>query len=148
MTDTYKKIISDSLYITCVELLNSGESFNILLDNHDNWDKPLPEQLQKESRFIVSIKEQTLEDSYVDKDQNIVINTQFGEEIYSKVLENADISALMNTDNKSAIIGKPFIEKPQQSQIKIKLNQMKEPGEEGINNSMAYFKKNNPKMFE
>lgn len=144
MTEGYKKILSNYVYNVCVEMLLNKEEFNILLDNHNNWNMPLPENLRKEKQFSISINQQTLDDSYIDDNGNIVINTMFGDEEYSKVLENADISGLMDKSNKIVLCGKQFREVPQ---IDSTTTKQKIPSEEAVHNSMSYFKKNNPEMF-
>lgn len=145
MTQEYKEIISDMIYNTVLEFVQSGIDCTIIVHNNNNWNETLPERLQKSSQFILNITEQTMEDSYVE-DGKIVINTVFDEIEYSKIFEPADIGGIMGPDNKTPIMFKPFTEKPTLPMPKHTLGNTV-TDEEGLMNSMNMWKKYNPEMF-
>lgn len=147
MTQIYKDIIEENIYQIVVDLIVNQEGFTILLENHNNWEFPLPENLQKADKFVMDVKNQTLEDSYVDDEGNIIINTMFGEQENSKVLEMCDIAGIMNSDGKTPMFFKPFRTEPKKPEIVYTGKKFKEPSEEDLQVSMNAFKKYNPELF-
>ena len=149
MTENYKNILSESLHSMVKLFIENQEPFILLIQNHNNWDKALPDSLKEHEKFILDFKEQTLEDSYVE-DGEIILNTVFGEDDYTKVLHPYDIAAIMTLDMKSPLFFKPFVENPP---IELKEDKegrriYSEPNEDELRTSMDAFKKNNPELFE
>jgi len=145
MTENYKNIISEMIYETAVSLLQSGEEFAIIVQNHNNWNIELPDRLKSQSQFIMNIKEQTIDDSYVE-DGKIIINTEFDDQEYSKEFELADIAGIICIDGKTPIMVKPFIEEPKLP-IPTRTLGNNEVDEKGLQKSMEMWKKHNPELF-
>jgi hypothetical protein len=145
MTQEYKNIISDNIYNTVVDFVQSNIDCSIIVHNNNNWNKTLPERLESQSQFIMNITEQTMEDTYVE-DGKIIINTVFDEIEYSKVFEPADIGGLMGSDGKTPVMVKPFQEKPTLP-IPTKSLNNGEVDEKGLQKSMEMWKRNNPDLF-
>ena len=148
MTENYKEILSRGLYNVVADFISSQEDCCIVVENHNNWDNDLPERLQSQKQFILNINKQTLEDSYIDGNNKIVICTTFDDNEYSKVFEPCDISALLANDGKTPLMIKPFKEEPEIPEVTFDSKfKHTEPDIEGIANSMEAFRKNNPEMF-
>jgi len=158
MTNKYKEILSKGIYDTVAELIMQEEDFAIVVNNFNDWNVELPERLKSHEQFILNINKQTLEDSYVDDDWNIVINTVFDDYDYTKVFSPRDISALLANDGKSPIMIKPFKEtetnsktnsEPEKTEGEIEIDVFEERMKEdplGLKRSLDAFKINNPKM--
>lgn len=144
MTEEYKNIISSAIYRTVQELLGSQEEFSIIVQNHNNWNIDLPERLKTQSQFIMNIKEQTLEDSYVE-DGKIIINTEFDGQDYSKEFGYADIAGIIEINGKTPVMVKPFTELPEIPEPTKALNNKVD--EKGLQFSMESWKRNNPELF-
>jgi len=147
MTEDYKKILSNGIYKVISDYISTDTDCSIIVQNHNNWNIELPDRLKKEQQFILNIDKQTMEDSYIDEDSNIVINTVFDNVEYSKVFEPADIAGLVYKGN--SIMVKPFIETPKIPTPKKPLNNgtTNEVDENGVRKSMEMFKKHNPELF-
>ena len=144
MTQEYKDIISDMIYNTVSEFINSQEDCTIIVHNNNNWNEALPERLEKAPQYVLNLTEQTMEDSYVE-DGKIFISTMFDNIEYFKEFELADIAGIVGPDGKTPVIVKPFIEQPS-TPVPKKVGS-NEPDEKGIHKSMEMFKRNNPEMF-
>ena len=145
MTQEFKDVLSDSIYNTIGALIYNNIDCSIIVHNHNNWDKELPDRLKGQPQFIMSIKEQTMEDSYIDEGK-IIISTTFDGEEYSKEFEKADIGGLIGPDGKTPLMVKPFMEQPT-IPVPTKTLGNGEIDENGVLHSMEMFKRNNPEMF-
>jgi len=146
MTDITKDIINESNYNLIKNFILNNISFAMILDNHNNWDYEFPERLKSQKRFIIDIKEQALEDSYIENDK-IIIVIEIDNITYSKELEYADIFAIKEkADSEIPISTRPFAMAPKP--IKREGNSFIFPSEEDIQSSMKMFKKYNPKLFK
>jgi len=148
MTPEYREILSETIYTAVKMFITKQEPFVLLLQNHNNWSSDLPERLASQEKFMIKIEEETLESSFVENDE-VIINTRFGEDDYNIVLKPHDISAIMKNDMTEPIFYKPFIEYPK---VEVKKSDGKriftEPSEDELRPSMDAFKKNNPALFE
>ena len=120
-----------------------GEPFAILIQNHNDWDQPLPERLQKETNFIIKIDDQTLEDSYMVED-GIYVVTDFDGATYEKQFSMCDVAAIYDIDMRVPIMVKGFVEYPERTPKR----KYGEPSEEDVQRSMECFAKHNPDLFE
>ena len=59
MDNIYKEIISDSIMSLCIDLITNKIDFSIIVNNSDDWDRPLPERLKND--FIMNIDSVTLD---------------------------------------------------------------------------------------
>jgi len=141
-----KYIIASGYYDIVFASVQANVEISILMDNHNDWDKPLPEQLQKAEKFKLDIKGQTLEDSFIDENMEIQLQTIFGDQDYFKTLHLEDISGIFYKDQ--LIAGKPWVDKNEVKEIEeYSIKTFGIPSDEDIENSMKYFRKYNPKMF-
>jgi len=146
MTEIAKDIINESNYNLIKNFILNNISFAMILDNHNNWNYEFPERLKSQKRFIIDIKEQALEDSYIENNK-IVIVIEIDNATYSKELEYADVFAIKEkTESEIPISTRPFEMKPKP--IKIEGNSFIFPAEEDIQSSMKMFKKYNPNLFK
>jgi len=142
--DDYKEIVNEQVYKMCANFLECDIPFTILLDNHNNWDEKLPTRLVDKKQFLLNIKEQTLEDSYV-KDGKIVIITTIGDVEYIKELDYNDVSAVSKDDKTPPFINKQFITYPE---IKLKEKSDFKLDDTEILKSTLNFKRFNPHLFK
>lgn len=141
----YNETIEAALYQICLEFLMYKLPFTLLIDNHNNWSSPLPDRLRDKEQFLLNIKEQALEDSYIE-DGKIVIVTMIGDTEYTKKLDCCDIGAVSISEKTPPIIMKNFRTLPE---VEIKPGKQRiEPTEEGIIRSTLVFKKHNPQFFK
>lgn len=146
MKEEYKETIDAALYQMCLEFLMYKLPFTLLLDNHNNWSSQLPDRLRNKEQFLLNIKEQALEDSYVE-DGKIVIITTIDDIEYTKKLDFSDIAAVALSDKTPPILIKGFRTLPELPEIEIG-NKKANPTEEGITKSTLVFKKHNPHYFK
>jgi len=147
MTQTYKDILSENIFKMVSDFINFDTDCSIIVQNHNNWNIELPKRLKMQEQFILNVDKQTMENSYIDEDRKIVINTVFDNVEYSKVFESADIAGIVYKGN--PIMVKPFIETPKIPTPKKTLNNgvTDEVDEDGVRKSMEMFKKHNPELF-
>lgn len=105
-------IINDALVSLVKHFVAEQLPFTLIVDNHNNWDKPLPERLSSTTRFKLNVQNTDLSDSYIDKDGNIVITAGIDDIVYTKVLEACDIHSVGPLDKIDLVI-KQFIEEPE-----------------------------------
>lgn len=134
-------IINSALMELVCKFVSGSEPFSLIVDNHNNWDKPLPERLSKLPNFLLNIQNTDLEDSYVESNGDIVITAGIDDVVYTKVLEAADIHAIGYLGKPSLII-KQFKETPTLTPISPTM-----PSKEALQHSMDAFKKYNPSLF-
>ncbi len=142
--DNYKEIVNENIYKMCADFLSCKIPFTILIDNHNNWNNSLPARLSSKKKFLLNIKDQALEDSYVENGKIIIITTMEDME-FMKELDHNDISAVAKDDKTAPFISKPFVTYPKiisKGKLGYKLD------EEQLLKSTLNFKKHNPKMFK
>jgi len=105
MNENIKKLMINSSYEIARKLLEEGEDFRIIIWTEDNWNKALPEIILNSFpvRMVLDIKDMTLDDSYLNENDEIVIKTFFEGEEYIKTILKRDIVAVLDID------GQPFI---------------------------------------
>ena len=135
-----KEVISQNMYKTVIEIFKNNFDFCIVINNNNDWDNELPDRLKNEKAFLLEIVDDTKEDSYITEDNELVICTDFGGELFTKVLQKEDILGIYDI-NKKALVQKSFKEKHPIKEFVHKLKN--EPNPEKINNSMKMFKKYN-----
>ena len=141
------KIISENVLRTVIEIFKSNDDFCLVINNGNDWDKELPERLQKEQAFLVEIVEDTKKESYITEDNDLVLCTDFDGELYTKTLNKEDILGIFDIEKQ------PLLQKSFKEAHPIKEFQSKTINEYVINdtkvqNSMKQFMKNNPEMIE
>ena len=160
LTEEVKEVMRENAMALIAVLLDEEVPFNLVLWNKNNWDKPLPEDIMKKFplQIPLDVKEQTLEDSYFEEGIGVVINTFFHGKEYSKVLQEEEILGILDLAGHPLQLNnfKPEIEEKVKKEIGTKkelLSSLVAEGitEEGANNSINMFLKNNPdlkKMFK
>jgi len=143
LTERTTNHISYLTYTLAVELLETHTPFTLILDNHNDWDNELPERLQKE-QFVIDIKAQTLEDSFI-KDGKIIVVMLVDDMEFIKQLEPCDISAVALGVGLPPIIQKPFRENPEFKLAPMKKQEL--PSVADMTKSMAAIRKHNPHLF-
>ena len=147
MTDIMKDIINDAIYNMMSEFIINNVPFTFVLDNHNNWDKPLPSRLVDQKQILFDIKEDSLEDSFVENGE-ITIVVDLDGELYTKKIEPADILAIQESvKSKMPFIIRPFKMKPTQV-IRSKNKRQLTLDDAGIQHSMNMFRSHNPKYFK
>jgi len=165
--------VKDALRESALEiaeiLLLEDQEFRIVIWNNDNWNNPLPQRIMEAfpTQLVLDIKEQSLEDSYVDENTGeIVICTVFDGVEYMKILEIGELIAVLSLD------GQPYIlnDFPQEDNViheivkeirdntayifPTSFDEMVEMltsdgiPEEGAKRSLEMFMKNNPQLAE
>jgi hypothetical protein len=104
------KIFNDNMMELICSMIINNEEFSIVVSSK-NWSNPLPERLLQQDHFIIQIKDQTLEDSYIDSEGHIVINTKFDTEENSLLLYPEDVKGILDITMQNPIMIKPFEEK-------------------------------------
>ena len=145
MEDLEKSIISEGIYGIVCMYINNKIPFQLVVENHNNWAFPLPENLQTEKQFLMNIKEQTLEESYVE-DGEIFISTEFGDEKNYKSFALCDVKGI--AFNGQPMMMKPFRDLPGIPEPKETTAKFNEPSEEDLRASMEVFKEFNPTLFK
>ena len=145
MEDLEKSIISEGIYGIVCMYINNKIPFQLIVENHNNWEFPLPENVQKLKNYPLDIKEQTLEESYVE-DGVIFISTEFGDEKNYKTFGLCDIKGI--AIGGQPFLLKPFIELPGIPEPKETTAKFNEPSEEDLRASMEVFKEFNPNLFK
>ena len=135
-----KEIINNALLDLAEYYISSNIEFFIVIDNHDNWDQPLPARL-KGPQFLLNIVETDLEESYIHSNGDIVITAGIDDVVYTKVLDQSDIHAI-GPLGQPPMITKSFTEKPEFQPISPYM-----PDADGLLKSMEAFKKHNPSLF-
>ncbi len=130
-------------------------SYGIVVVSKDNWDRPLPELLTKESSFLIKITGWTREETTLTN-EGLYVKTAFGESEYSKLIPFNELIAIFNSDNQPIII-KPYNQQHKTEAKKHTLMSLikehtlmsliKEPplDDPGVIKSMSMMKKNNKK---
>lgn len=147
ITPQIKDIISQRIYDTVLDLFTAEEDFFIVINNHNNWDLPLPERLATKDMFMLDISKQLVLDSYIENDRLIIVTT-FDEIVYCKVLEPEDVQVILASNGKTQLIVKPFKETPELVINKKDGVKFNIPKDEELIQSMAAMKRNNPNLFK
>jgi len=159
LTQEVKEVMRENAMALVAVLLDEGVPFNLVLWNKDNWDKPLPEEIMKKFpvQLPLDMKEQTLEDSYFEALEGIVINTFFQGKEYSKILEEDEILGILDLSGHPLQLNN-F--KPNEEDVKNTKNTIKTKeellsslvadgiSEEGAQRSINIFLENNPNLKE
>jgi len=154
LSDNMMKNISENFYDMFVEFSAENQPFGVIVQNHNDWDKPLPDRLKNQPQFMMKIENDTLSDLEVKKDEEgiyIIISTEFDNEIYSKTFGHEDIAGFFLIQNMKPFLIKPFMIKPK---AVLRTDGKKfgfkedEICEDELVDSMNSFKKYNPELFE
>jgi len=154
LTPEVTEIISKGFHDIFIELCISGKPFGVIVQNHNDWDKPLPDRLLQNTQFMFKIENDTLEDlklNETDGDFSVTITADFDNEMFVKTFSHEDIAGFFTTKDMKPFMLKPFALKPvavlKQGREKygFKIEDVKD---EDLIDSMNAFKKNNPEMFE
>jgi len=141
-----KDIINDSNYKLMMELILNKIPFAFVLSNHNNWSDEFPDRLKDQKHIIIAIKEQALEDSFIENDE-IRIVIEIDGITYEKFLERADIFAIQeNEKSQMPFATRPFTMEP--TPLKIISKKSTIPTDADLAPSMVAFRKNNPEMFK
>lgn len=154
-TNTFKEYMNNTCIDLVIDMLDNRTEFSLVVSSK-NWDSPLPENLASIEYFIIQIKEQTMEESYYDRDTNeIYINTQFNNIPNSKTLYSEDIKGIMDITMQIPIMMKPYSQEPKYMNIEkvqsIHTNPLVNFTEEELSpevkHSIDCFIKNNKNLF-
>lgn len=141
-----KKIIDKNVYDLIIDLVQDEEPFSLLLANYNDWDHPLPERLRDQKAFILYISDDTLEDSFVNNDGQLVIVTDFDGTLCEKILLHHDVMGVYNLKNKPLLVKEYFSEYVAPF-VKV-TKKFKTPSDQEIQPSMEMFRKLNPHLFK
>jgi repressor of nif and glnA expression len=154
LSDRMLDVISSSFYEIFYELCYENQPFGLIVQNHNNWDKELPDRLKNQQQFMIKIENDTLADLKVSEDEDgvyVTIGTEFDGVFYSKDFTHEDIAGFFLIENMKPYLVKPFVLKPKAI---IKKDGQKfgfDPDavkDEDLVDSMNAFKKYNPELFE
>lgn len=165
MTNEIKEVLRESALNLVEILLLEEEPFRLVLWNNDNWSEPLPKRILESfpSQLVLDIKEQALDDSYIDPATGeVVICTLFDGNEYLKILEHGEIIAVLGIDGQPLILNdfpqeideelllkeESVIYKPQSVDELVKIVSSEGLPEETVKKSVECFMKNNPKLKE
>ena len=137
MNDIIESVLMELTY----EFVSSSEEFAIVIDNHNNWDKPLPERLRTAKQFILNMQNTDLEDSYIAENGDIILTAGIDDVVYTKVLEVADIHCV-GYIGLPALVIKQYRDTPTMEPLSPSM-----PSDEALSHSMETFKKYNPSLF-
>jgi len=153
LNDNMKEKISKKFFEMLADFIEEGEPFGLIIQNNNDWNKELPDRLKSQNQFMIKIENDTLNDSFVireDGEIEITIGTEFDGEFFSKEFTHEDVAGFFLISNMRPFLIKPFVLK--------KLSILKEgkrygfdPNdikEEDLIDSMNAFKKFNPELFK
>jgi len=106
-SDNLKDLMRENAYDLVSMFILEQIPFRIVMWNMDDWDNELPEYIMESSpiQIILDIKDNTLEESYLDEDTGeVFINTYFEDIPYSKLLNLDDIVAITDLDGHPYLI--------------------------------------------
>jgi len=149
-----KELISGSMLEIALIKIEDFEPFSFIVNNGNDWNKPLPDNLASQAQFIIDVKNDTLESATVD-DNGFWIECEFGGELYSKVFYAADIQGFVD-ENYKPLLMKSFVEshkKPDEKKVKellkVDLSEITDKMDQaGLAHSMKCFQENNPQLFK
>lgn len=145
MNEQLPDIISGAILDTLKKLISYDISFSFVLENHNNWSEEFPERLKNQKQIILNIKDQSLEDSYLDKNDAIIV-IEIDGVTYSKKVDESDIMAIMVNEKSPPFILRQFSIAPKTPVPKRRASLLTD--KEGLVHSMNNFKKFNPEMFD
>ena len=97
LPESTRKVMRENAYLLVQNLIVEKIPFSMLLWEEDNWNHILPDgAVNSEGQIFLDIKNQTLEDSYISKNKNIVISTYFGNIKFTKTIQFEDIIGVFN----------------------------------------------------
>lgn len=140
-------VISEGFFEMFGNMIEMGIDFSIVLNNGNDWDRPLPERLQKEQAFIINLSGDTLSEAELNAKGQWIISTEFDGELLTKIFRPCDIQGFAN-EKGQPILMKPFVEPRPSVAENLKPMGQKIPDEEALEHSMKMFKKHNPDLFK
>jgi hypothetical protein len=158
MKKEIKEVLRESAMSLVEIMLLEKESFRIVLWNNDNWNEPLPQRILEAfpTQLVLDIKEQALEDSYIDPATGeIIICTTFDGNEYLKVLDYGELIAVLSLEGQPYILNdfpqdkeKRVVYKHQLVDELVEMVSSDGIPEEAVKKSVDCFMKNNPKLRE
>ena len=146
MNEVMKDIINENNYNLMSKLIMNNIPFAFVLAYHGNWNEQFPDRLKDQKHIIISIKDQALEDSFVENGK-IKIVIDIDGVTYMKFLEYADILAIQeNEKSQMPFASRPFLMTPTPEKVVSKKFAI--PSDSDLTHSINIFKKYNPEMFE
>jgi hypothetical protein len=101
-----RELMRENAYTLLEMLIMEKSPFRIVIWNADNWNRPLPHSIMDDfpTQLVLDIKEEALDDSFVDEfTGEVIISTMFeGIEHYKTVLYD-EIIAILDLD------GQPYL---------------------------------------
>jgi hypothetical protein len=146
------KIFNDNMMELICSMIINNEEFSIVVSNK-NWNNILPGRLLQQDHFVIQIKDQTMEDSYIDSEGHIIINTKFDTAENSLLLYPEDVKGILDITMQNPIMLKPFEEKAKNlvaDKLKSNPSAIKKFTDEELetySKSINVFAVNNPKYF-
>jgi len=151
-----KEVLRESAMSLVEILLLEQEPFRLVIWNNNNWNAPLPDVIQESFpvQLVLDIKEQSLQESYIDPATGeIIICTVFEGEEYLKVLKLGEIIAILGLEGQPYILN-DFVQEDKEDELMYiypknvdeMVNTVSSLGipKEAVEKSMHCFMKNNP----
>ena len=162
MKEEIKEVLRESAMSLVEILLLEKESFRIVLWNNNNWNEPLPKRILEAfpTQLVLDIKEQALDDSYIDPATGeVIICTIFDGVEYLKVLKHGELIAVLSIEGNPYILNdfpqdKEIVKEervvygPQSVEELVEMVSSEGIPEEVVKKSVECFMKNNPKLRE
>jgi len=150
-----KKLMYTNSYILLTNMIIEQEPFRLVIWNNNNWSEKLPEDVMKQypKQLVIDIKDQTLEDTFIDEDGSVVLSCSFSPDvIYTKTIFETDIIGIIDLNGQPMHLNnfKPDAEIEEVTASKeLLLKELLNDGapKENVINSINAFAKNNPGMF-
>ena len=147
MEETTSKTIINYALLDLVEYyIQRVEPFSIIIDNHNNWNLQLPDRLKSLPRFLLNLENSDLEDSYIDKENNIILTAGIDDIVYTKKLLPEDIHSVGPLKNPT-LLEKSFVDQPPLKPQNLAIKQSM-PDDAQLAHSMACMQAHNPNLFK
>jgi hypothetical protein len=155
-----REIMRVNAYDLVEVLIKEEQEFRIVIWNNDDWNNALPESIMVKFplQLVLDIKGDTLEQSYVDEDDDIILVAAFTEdERFSKQLLPEDIVAILDLEGQPMQVNNFAPEEPKPDVVRenietkedfIKSLESNGVPKESALKSLKVFQKNNPGKFK
>jgi hypothetical protein len=107
LPENVKENMREFAYSLIEHLILEQHPFRLVLWNNDDWDKALPEKVMSAFpvQIAIDIKDMTLKESYVDDNTGeVLINTFFNNEAFSKTLDYNEIVAVLDIEGQPLVL--------------------------------------------
>ena len=140
-------------------LLIEKQEFRLVLWNNNDWNEALPESIMNRFplQLVLDIKGDTLESSYIDEDDVVLVAAFEEGSRFDKVLDMSEVVAVLDLDGQPLQVNNFVPEEIKADAVRSKvetkedlINSLVEGGvpKENAERSIKAFAKNNPDKFD